>query len=203
MMNHKPTKIIVPITAAQSWRAAEFRLEEKVDGRFDVRAIDGLTVAGEAMGDGRFVGFDCLAVDGQSIADQPLRARLGQLLRLPQLLRPVTGHGVEFIEAVLACGGEGVVAKRWEAPYDAAMFAIKRIIEVRCVVTEILPFQAVKIADAQSGADRGKVKIAAFKLSKIRVGSIIKVVGMNLTETGMIREPRLCTDSPDSWLVSI
>jgi hypothetical protein len=108
---------------------------------------------------------------------------------------------VEFVEAILSNGGEGIVAKRWDAPFDASMYAVKRSIELPCVVTEILPFQAVKIADASTGNDLGKVKIAAFKISKIRVGSIIKVVGMNLTDRGMVREPRLCIDSPTSWLI--
>jgi hypothetical protein len=133
--------------------------------------------------------------------NEPLRVRLQQLNSLPGILRPSTGYGVEFVEAILSKGGEGIVAKRWDAPFDASMYAVKRSVELRCVVTEILPFQAVKIADADTGADRGKVKIAAFKISKIRAGSIIKVAGMNLTDRGMVREPRLCSDSPDSWLV--
>jgi hypothetical protein len=200
-MISKPTKIIAPIAQVLLWKASEFRLEEKMDGKFSTKLIGGLLVAGEQMRSGDFVAFDCLQVNSQDIKNEPLRVRLQQLNSLPGLLRPSTGHGVEFAEAILSKGGEGIVAKRWDAPFDASMYAIKRTVEVQCVVTEILPFQAVKIADAATGADRGKVKIAAFKISKIRVGSIIKVVGMNLTDRGMVREPRLCSDSPESWLV--
>ena len=197
----KPTKIICPIADVLRWKASEFRLEEKLDGKFSTKLIGGLLVAGEQMRSGDFIAFDCLQVNSQDIKNEPLRVRLQQLNSLPDILRPSTGHGVEFAEAILSKGGEGIVAKRWEAPFDASMYAIKRTIELRCLVTEILPFQAVKIADEQSGDERGKVKIAAFKISKIRVGSIIKVVGMNLTDRGMVREPRLCCDSPDSWLI--
>jgi hypothetical protein len=200
-MISKPTKIICHISKVLSWKASEFRLEEKMDGRFHTQLIGGLLFAGEQMRSGDFIAFDCLSVNGQDIKNEPLRVRLQQLNSLPGILRPSTGHGVEFVEAILSNGGEGIVAKRWDAPFDASMYAVKRSIEMQCVVTEILPFQAVKIADAVSGADRGKVKIPAFKASKIRVGSIIKVIGMNLTEKGFIREPRLCSDSPTSWLI--
>ena len=200
-MISKPTKIICPISQALDWKASEFRLEEKMDGKFSTQLIGNLVVAGEQMRSGDFVAFDCLMVNSQDIKNQPLRVRLQQLNSLPGLLRPSTGHGLEFVEAILSKGGEGIVAKRWDAPFDASMFAIKRSIEVRCVVTEILPFQSVKIADAATGDSRGKVKIQAFKISKIRVGSVVKVIGMNLTEKGYIREPRLCCDSPTSWLV--
>lgn len=172
-----------------------------MDGKFSTQLIGNLLVAGEQMRNGDFIAFDCLMVNSQYIKNEPLRVRLDQLNRLPGLLRPSTGHGLEFVEAILSTGGEGIVAKRWDAPFDASMYAIKRTVEVRCVVTEILPFQAVKIADAATGADRGKVKIQASKISKIRAGSVVKVVGMNLTEKGCIREPRLCSDSSTSWLI--
>lgn len=172
-----------------------------MDGKFSTKLIGNLLVAGEQMRSGDFIAFDCLQVNSQDIKNQPLRVRLQQLNSLPGLLRPSTGHGVEFVEAILSKGGEGIVAKRWESPFDSSMYAIKRTVELRCVVTEILPFQAAKIADAATGDSRGKVKIPAFKILKIRVGSVVKVIGMNLTEKGYIREPRLCCDSPTSWLV--
>jgi hypothetical protein len=197
----KPKKLIVPRAEADSWRADSWRVEQKMDGRFAVREIAGRTIAGELMRDDSFVAFDCLAVNGQDISSEPLRTRLRELDAVPGLIRPSVGFGSEFVEAVIANGGEGVVAKRLDSPYHAGMLAIKRVVELECVVTEIPPFQAVKIADARTGADRGKVKIHAFKISKIRVGSIIKVIGMNLTEKGFVREGRLCSDTPDSWLV--
>ena len=197
----KPRKLIVPHADADTWRADKWRIEQKMDGRFAVREIAGRSIAGELMRDGSFVAFDCLGVDGQDISGEPLRARLRELDAVPGLIRPATGVGEEFLEAVLANGGEGIVAKRLDSPYHAGMLAIKRVIELACVVTEIPPFQAVKIADAKTGEPRGNVKMHAFKISKIRVGSIIKVIGMNLTEKGCVREGRLCSDTPDSWLV--
>jgi hypothetical protein len=116
-------------------------------------------------------------------------------------LRPATGNGGEFLEAVLARGGEGIVCKDLSAPYGE-MWACKRIVELLCVVTDFCGgSQAVKIADAATGQPRGKISLFGGKIARVRVGSILKCAGMNLTDRGLIREPRLCQDTPESWLV--
>ncbi len=70
--------------------------------------------------------FDCLYVDGQSIADRPTRVRLAALETVVpstmQVPRLVTSSGEEaqaFYEASLAAGHEGLMAKALAAPYEA------------------------------------------------------------------------------------
>lgn len=197
----KPRKIVVPLAEGLAWRGGGgFRYEEKMDGRFHIREVGASVVAGELMKDGRFFAFDCLAIDGQDIRRAPLRDRLECLNRF-SFLRPATGCGSEFLEAALSRGAEGVVAKHLDAPYGE-MFACKRIWEGLCAVTGFCGgVQSVTIADAATGQPRGKVALFGGKCDRVRIGSILKCVGMNLTARGSIREPRVCTDTPESWLV--
>jgi hypothetical protein len=164
-------------------------------------------LAGELMRDGSYFAFDCLARNGENMRPWPLRDRLRVLGELsPQMtangiLRPAVGNGGEFLEAILANGGEGIVAKDLDAPYGD-MLACKRIAECVCLVTGLVPdVQSVTISDPTTGDPMGRVALRAGKLDKVKIGSLVKVVGMSLTERGLIREPRLCSDTPESWLV--
>ena len=70
--------------------------------------------------------FDCLRCDGQSLVDQPGTARVAALAEtLPAALRMARSVTSEpaaaeaFLQAALAAGHEGVVAKSLTAPYAA------------------------------------------------------------------------------------
>jgi DNA ligase-1 len=70
--------------------------------------------------------FDCLRLDGVSLADRPAHERFEALARAvpPRLLIPriVTAsrqEAQEFYEGALAAGHEGVMAKALDAPYEA------------------------------------------------------------------------------------
>jgi DNA ligase-1 len=70
--------------------------------------------------------FDCLSVDGRSIADLPTRERFLTLaqavpaaLQVPRLITSSEPAARAFYEAALAAGHEGVVAKSLDAPYEA------------------------------------------------------------------------------------
>ncbi len=70
--------------------------------------------------------FDCLYVNGRAIIDHPAAERFEALARaLPEPLlipRRVTGNSAEadgFLEAALAAGHEGLMAKALDAPYEA------------------------------------------------------------------------------------
>jgi DNA ligase-1 len=70
--------------------------------------------------------FDCLYVDGRSIADQPAGERFRALveavpaaLRVPRIVTAVQPAAQAFYEAALAAGHEGVMAKSLHAPYEA------------------------------------------------------------------------------------
>jgi DNA ligase-1 len=70
--------------------------------------------------------FDCLHLDGASLADRPAHERFEALTRAvpPRLLMPriVTAsrqEAQEFYDGALAAGHEGVMAKALDAPYEA------------------------------------------------------------------------------------
>ncbi len=70
--------------------------------------------------------FDCLALDGAPLIDEPLERRLVALDSVleptsivPRLVRPTTEEAVAFLERTLAAGHEGVMVKTLAAPYAA------------------------------------------------------------------------------------
>jgi DNA ligase-1 len=70
--------------------------------------------------------FDCLYLDGRSIADRPTSERAAALsqavpvgMRVPRLLTASPVAARSFYEAALAAGHEGVMAKALQAPYEA------------------------------------------------------------------------------------
>jgi DNA ligase-1 len=70
--------------------------------------------------------FDCLHIDGRSIADRPTRERFEALsgavpasLRVPRLVTAVQAEASAFYDAAIAAGHEGLMAKSLEAPYEA------------------------------------------------------------------------------------
>jgi hypothetical protein len=205
----KPRKITVPLAAGLAWRGgAGFLYQEKVDGVFAVRQWSGATLAGEQLRGGPFVAFDVLEHGGQDVWGWPLRERWALLASLRDVIVGngggivATGQGGEFLEAVLAHGGEGIVAKRWDSAYGSDMFACKRLGTWICAVTGFCGgTQSVTIADAVTGRARGRLALRGGKCDQVRGGSLVKVEGYGLTAAGKIREPRVCRDSPGSWLV--
>jgi DNA ligase-1 len=70
--------------------------------------------------------FDCLRLEGRSLADRPTRERFEALanalpaaLLVPRLVTASKAEARAFYEAALAAGHEGVMAKSLDAPYEA------------------------------------------------------------------------------------
>jgi DNA ligase 1 len=70
--------------------------------------------------------FDCLRLEGRSLADRPTRERFEALasalpapLLVPRLVTASAPEARAFYEASLAAGHEGVMAKSLDAPYEA------------------------------------------------------------------------------------
>jgi DNA ligase-1 len=70
--------------------------------------------------------FDCLRLEGRSLADRPARERFEALaqavpeaLRIPRLITASKEQARAFHDAALAAGHEGVMAKALDAPYEA------------------------------------------------------------------------------------
>jgi hypothetical protein len=60
--------------------------------------------------------------------------------------------------------------------------------------------QSVLIVDSATGKPRGKLSLLGGKREQVRIGSLVKVEGFGLHASGLIREPRVCKDAPNSWL---
>jgi hypothetical protein len=211
----KPRKTVVTLEIARAWEIdASKRIEEKLDGRFATafQSLGGAEkvesiLAGELMR-GEFFAFDILNYRGKNVTLLPLRMRIPLMEEICSLggfrrVR-VMGGGTspgEFLDEILAAGGEGIVIKDLDAPYGD-MLAAKRLETWICRVTGGNGgSQSVRIEDAGTWQDRGRVALFSGKCDQVCPGSLIKVEGFGLTKAGKIREPRPCKDSATSWLV--
>jgi len=174
-----------------------------------------------------FVLTDVSHLDGTDVSRWTLRQRWAEVRRLfasfplsafrfPLLLPDEYADG-SALARVIEQGGEGICAHGWDAPFGADFYAAKHLETFLCTVTGFVEgTQSVEIAEVRGQRSevstdlrspisdlcpRGRVPLRGNKLDHVRVGSIIKVEGMGLTPAGRIREPRVCQDSPTSWLV--
>ena len=70
--------------------------------------------------------FDCLRLDGESLADRPARERFAALSRavpaalvIPRLVTSSAEQAAAFYDAAIAAGHEGLMAKALDSPYEA------------------------------------------------------------------------------------
>jgi DNA ligase-1 len=70
--------------------------------------------------------FDCLYLEGESLIDRPaaerferMKALLPREIVVPRIVTSDEGEARAFVEAALAAGHEGVMAKSLDAPYEA------------------------------------------------------------------------------------
>jgi len=210
-----PAKLVVPAAEGLAWGhdgyGSGYWTQEKLDGVFCPTAWRGGVVAAEQMRDGRLVAFDMLALaEVGDIRRRPLKDRLTALALAADTLRADglevvrsasfadDGNAGQFLARIWAEGGEGAVRKSLAGDWWTPMAACKRAGIWLCrVVDHCGGTQSVLIADAETGADRGKVTLRGGKCEQVRPGSLIRVEGMELTAAGKIREPRPCRE----WLV--
>lgn len=202
----KPTIEHVPLADGLRWRgAAGWRWEEKLDGCWQEIELAGHRFGGERMKDGRFYALSLQWSDGDNVTNRPngeLIPLLDALAHSLGLLRPAVGVGGEFLEAVLARGGEGVVASRLDQPFGIGALKCKRTQIFFCNVIDLDPWTGgATLADSASGECRGKMPLRGGKFDQVRRGSVLKVEAFGLTARGLLREARPCHDAPDSWLV--
>ena len=105
-------------------------------------ALGGCVFDGELCA-GTYWAFDLVMADGQDLRRRPLRERRTWLAGLrplfPQWMLPIPeGRGGEFLEAVLAHGGEGIVAKHVESRYGELEAWVKcKDSTEDCIVAEL------------------------------------------------------------------
>ena len=140
---------------------------------------------------------ECGGVNCLNLTTEARQAMLsGVLHKCPPNV--ILAETVTDVEAVMASGAEGVVAHGWGDAWGN-MIAYKSESIWLCRVTRKGATQSVGIADANTGADLGQVKLGGGKCDQITIGSLIRVAGMGLTDAGKIRQPVACRE----WLVSI
>ena len=173
---------------AFNWRG--WHLSEKMDGVWTVRDFDGSLVTGETMRDGSFYGFDIVMADNQDVRHCAWLDRRTALIDCAarygfRLVKQ--GSGAEFIEAILANGGEGVVAKPFDAPFGRDWFKVKRVETFDVTVTAKL---RGAIAISYQGQDAGKCPLAGRNLEFVRVGDVVEIAAYKRYASGKFREPR-------------
>lgn len=172
-------------------------IKRKSGGLYTTQTRAGLATHGSC-----FVAFDILRYHGQDVTYLPLRDRLTLFyevaraggfatVRTPHL----TETAAQFYDRIIADGGEGIVIKDLAAPYGE-MWACKRGEIHLCKLTRIGSTQSVGICDAQSGQDRGNIKLGGGRCDQVRVGSLIRVEAMGETDSGKLRQPVPCRE----WL---
>lgn len=225
----KPNKIQLSPALAVQWQPGAMLYLRKYDGEFSTMTLpEGTVLLGEKMTrksgglytpedesmflrhGSWFAAWDIVQFDGEDVSQEPGAYRWGMLSKVvprahseaaPVILAENYHDGYAALLDILEVGGEGVVARGWQDPYGEIQ-AAKRLQTFRVVVTGFVPnSQSVTVADAETGEPRGAVTLRGGKCDKVRVGSVLKVEGMGLTEAGKIREPRPCSDAPGSWLV--
>jgi ATP-dependent DNA ligase len=204
----RPSYTVTSLKAALAWHWRGWHLSEKMDGVFAVREFAGCTVTGEAMRDGRFFAFDIPRAFGADIRRWPWTERGAALDELFSGLNPklnwhrcATGTGPEFIEAILARRGEGVVAKPWTAPFGAAWCKVKRVETFDCTVTE-LNFARGSIRLALAGEDCGWCP-ARGAFDSIHVGDVVEVAAYGRHVSGKFREARFVKIRMDKMEVKL
>src|ERR1022692_283265 len=160
-MTYKPTFDSVRLADGLKWRGGNgWRYEENLDGQLHVEELPHATaVIGELMRGGQFFAFDVLNYNGQDLRSLPLSERL-MVLDGMNLPRPATGCGGVFLGAVLSRGGEGVIAKRLDAPWGVPWYKCKRCMVYYCRVADLDGWHgSVVLADRDSGEKRGKLAL--------------------------------------------
>jgi hypothetical protein len=167
----------------------------------------------------RYVVHNIVGIDGEDVRHRPLRERWAELVRIARDFPPYirmcrTGAGGEFLEAIVAEGGEGVCVHDLNAPWGAQAIKCKRSQVFYCAVTELNPwtgaarigylapeFHLSPCPDLRAEGDAGWLPLRGGKFDRVRVGSVLKVEAYGRTANGLLREARLDKDTPDSWLV--
>ena len=218
-----PRKTLVTREVARGWSPEQFLILRKYDGDLArVRLGGGAVVLAEFMrpkSGGFFTAEDhamharfplgwwvALTVEelhGENVLAKSTAWRAGCLRILAKVFAPdmVLAEVVMDVDAAFAAGAEGVVGHAWDAPWGD-MVCVRQAGIWTCRVTSVGSTQSVGIEIVHSpqstvGSPAGRVKLGGGKVDRVRVGSIIRVEGMGLTDAGKIRQPVACRE----WLV--
>ena len=180
---NRPTYNETSLSDALKFNWHGWHLSRKVDGIFAVRLFARCEVVGEATRDGVFHPFDLRVAFGQDVEREATTVRmaaLGQLMRqLPAKLnwrQCESGFGAEFIEAVLAAGGEGCVAKPLGGRFGEDWFKIKRYETFDCRIEAKLR-NAVLLSLNGEPAGKCPLRGANYEAAQLATQSKLKPTG--------------------------
>ena len=191
-MNRPPYHSLPVADALRAdWRG--WHLSQKMDGIFAVHELNGCTVMGEQMKDGSFHPFDIVTAFNQDVRRCSWNERSAALNQIMDVApvhwhRIPTGHGAEFIEAVLAKGGEGIVAKAFDSPLGAIWTKCKRLETYDCTIAELNPYKASVRVELE-GQNCGWVPVH-LHFDALRPGMVIEVRAACRHASGKLREAR-------------
>lgn len=215
----KPTLTQIPLAAARGLAAADYLVQRKSDGRHCIvtaPAFEPLQFNAEAVSHSGPPGKNaprCYRVNDVLLSGLTTRERWRELQAMAPHFPPdwqiekaaTINHQPSinpFLEEELSNGGEGVVLKPWHTPFGIGWLKAKRSENFIVRVTDFNGgTRSVFVADAATGAARGKVALLGDRCERVRVGSVLKLTGYGLTARGQIREPRPDADEPESWLM--
>ncbi len=171
---------------------------EKKDGVWSCKSTPFGDLIGETMKDGSFWAFDIIKSGTSDIRNSPFRERWTALQAFKSIGINIvpSGIGSEFLEAVLARGGEGVVIADLDAPYGTGLVKCKRMATFDLLVTEKHAHKSSIHLGSIAGEDFGWCPCrAAF--DKISVGDIVEIEAFGRHSSGKLREPRFIRLRPD------
>jgi ATP-dependent DNA ligase len=187
---HRPPYESVALETGLRWGVSpEIQFTEKMDGRRHELAIGQSIIVGELMRDERFYAFDLPIYNGADIRLRPRRERLAILAGF-NLLRPeASANGGDLLRRVLARGGEGICAARWDSSFYETIWRCKRIETHDCIVTAKGSRQSIRLSE--NGIDRGWCPAFGGMADRLNVGDVVEVACQQIHSSGKFREPRL------------
>ena len=209
-----PRKTLVTLAEAREWSTSQFLIQRKLDGSLARREVAGAVSLGElvtarsgafltpadraliAKHGSFFAAFTVESVHGEKMLTKSTRERWGILCSFA----PYFPADVVLVESAtvpdMLTGEEGYVAHKWSDGWGE-MLCHKAEDIFTCRVTATGGTQAAQICDAATGQARGACKFGGGAIDRVRIGSVVRIAGMGLTDAGKIRQPTLCRE----WLV--
>jgi len=209
-----PVKPIIPALTLEILTRVDLAgalIQEKSDGCHEFLPWGGHVFNAERMRDGSRVINDAVALFGQDCTNLATSARWRELCALAggfeagmRLSR--AGYGRDFITSETGRNGscDIVVIKPLDAGFGSGWLKVKFAIPYPCRVVALDHARgSVALVDSLTGDARGKLPLRGGKFERVGIGSVLKVVAAGIhPKTGLLREARLDTDTPESWLVS-
>lgn len=183
---NRPVFLSATVKDGRRWIASrDWVYQEKLDGVWHIEEISNAVLVGELV-KGKFTAFDIVEHLAHDVRRLPLRKRLAILrsLGVPMVRE---GNGGEFLEAILAQGGEGIVAKHLDSYFGQpeSWIKCKRNETHDLAITAIHPTKQ----SVQLGARGWLAILSPAEFHQAAIGRIAEVRCHSIHPSGKFREP--------------